>query len=136
MLDLKAIFELEDDSLVEVAAETPNNPSKPATSNEERVGDRGQMLAKGVQPNSRLPLSKPESDWPADAADFALLLTPDDLPVTPFEFGGAYCVVTDQRKFLAWLQADIRRGPAGPRAICGAIQGDLRRLQEMLKETA
>lgn len=78
-------------------------------------------------------------DWPADlaaAADFALLLSPEDLPATPFDFGGPHCTVVDGGKFLSSLQADVRRGPAGPRAMYGAIQGDLRRLRGMLATTA
>ena len=74
-------------------------------------------------------------DWPADvaaAADFALLLTPEDLPATPFDFGGPHGIVFDAAKFLRWLKADLRRGPAGPRAMYGAIQADLQRLRGML----
>jgi len=68
--------------------------------------------------------------WPADVAalaDFALLLSVDDLSPVPFEFGPAETVV-DAAKFLRWLQADARRGPSGPRARYGALQSDLQRL--------
>ncbi|MBI2481341.1 MAG: hypothetical protein HYV60_22685, partial [Planctomycetia bacterium] len=87
---------------------------------------------------SRL-LSSPAArgdDWPSDiaaAADFALLLTPDDLPATPFDFGGPHCIVVDADKFLRWLQADVRRGPISPRAMYGALQSDLRRLRGMFE---
>ena len=71
-------------------------------------------------------------DWPAAVADFVLLLTPDDLPATPFAFGGPHCVVVDRCKFLTSLRADIGRGPSGPRAIRGAMQADLRQLRDLL----
>jgi hypothetical protein len=69
-------------------------------------------------------------DWPSGVAalgDFVLLLSVDDLPATPFEFGPAETVV-DAVKFLRWLQADVRRGATSPRALYGALQSDLRRL--------
>jgi hypothetical protein len=62
-------------------------------------------------------------DWPAGvgvAADFALLLTTDDLPAAPFGFGPG-CMVVDVVKFLAALRSDIRRGPHGPRARPGGV---------------
>ncbi|MEO8495286.1 MAG: hypothetical protein ABI614_09460 [Planctomycetota bacterium] len=85
---------------------------------------------------SRSRLSNPASagDWPADVAalaDFVLLLSVDDLPAAPFDDGPAATVV-DAAKYLRWLQADVRRGPNGPRARYGAIQDDLRRLRDML----
>ena len=67
-------------------------------------------------------------EWPAAGADFALLLAPDDLPRPPFK-PNAWTEVRDAGRFLAWLQADIRRGPAGPRAFYGALQADLQALQ-------
>ena len=70
--------------------------------------------------------------WPGALADFVLLLTPADLPATPFEFGGPHCVVVDREEFLKAKQADIRRGPIGPRAMYGAIQEDLRKLHKIL----
>ena len=66
--------------------------------------------------------------WPAAAADFCLLLAPDDLPPVPFR-PNAWTEVRDAGKFLRWLQADIRRGPSGPRAFYGALQADLQALQ-------
>lgn len=71
-------------------------------------------------------------EWPADVealGDFVLLLSVDDLPAAPFDFGPAETVV-DAAKFLYWLQADVRRGPSGPRARYGALQSDLRRLSQ------
>ena len=73
--------------------------------------------------------------WPNDLAalaDWVLLLAPDDLPATPFEFGGPYCVVVDECKFIASLKTDIRRGTSGPRARYGALQSDLHRLRDLL----
>jgi hypothetical protein len=71
-------------------------------------------------------------DWPAAAADFVLLLAPDDLPAEPFQFGGPWCIVVDRQRFLAHLQSDVRRGPAGPRSRFGAIQRELVHLRAML----
>ncbi|MDA1055008.1 MAG: hypothetical protein O3C40_31685 [Planctomycetota bacterium] len=81
---------------------------------------------------SRRPNPTSGGDWPADVAamaDFALLLSVDDLPAAPFDFGPAETVV-DAAKFLYWLRADVRRGPSGPRAMYGALQSDLRRLSQ------
>lgn len=77
------------------------------------------------------PEGKPEAaDWPAALADFALLLVSDDL-IAPFMLRPGV-VVTDPALFLGRLKADILRGPVGPRARWGALQGDLRRLAETL----
>lgn len=75
--------------------------------------------------------AEPSEDWPAALADFVLLLQPEDLPAAPFSPGPA-ATVTDHAKYLRTLQADIRRGPSGPRARYGALQDDLRRLQRTL----
>jgi len=75
--------------------------------------------------------AKPASDWPGELADFALLLTPEDLPAVPFTLQPGVTVVNAGR-FLTWLQADIRRGPSGPRARYGALQGDIRRLADIV----
>jgi len=75
--------------------------------------------------------AKPASDWPGELADFALLLTADDLPAVPFTLQPGVTVLSAER-FLTWLQADIRRGPLGPRARYGALQGDMRRPREIL----
>ena len=71
------------------------------------------------------------ADWPVSDAFFVLLLRPDDLPPTPFQFGAGN-VVIDGPKFLASLQADARRGPDAARARSGAVQADLLRLREMV----
>ncbi len=73
---------------------------------------------------------RPAPQWPAALADWALLLTPDDLPERLRLRPGT--VVIDRRRFLAWLRADILRGPEGPRAMYGAIQSDLRCLRKAL----
>ena len=73
-------------------------------------------------------------DWPPDvgaAANFVMLLTVDDLPPAPFEFGPG-CRIVDATKFLASLQTDVRCGPRGPRNRFGAVQSDLRRLRDLL----
>jgi len=75
--------------------------------------------------------AKPASDWPGELADFALLLTADELPAVPFTLRPGVTVLNAGR-FLTWLQADIRRGPLGPRARYGALQGDLRRLVDIV----
>ena len=93
--------------------------------------------AAGAKHAFRSRLSKPASggDWPENVAalgDFVLLLSVDDLPAAPFDFGPAATVV-DATKFLGWLQADVRRGPNGPRAMYGALQSDLRRLWQCVE---
>ena len=57
-----------------------------------------------------------------------LLLAADDLPPVPFRLN-AWTEVRDAGRFLRRLQADIRRGPNGPRAFYGALQADLLALQ-------
>jgi hypothetical protein len=82
-------------------------------------------------PPTRLP------DWPAGvcaAADFALLLTVDDLPPAPFTFGRGVTVV-DAEKFLTSIQADVRRGRLGPRAKPAVLHAELLRLRDLLTET-
>lgn len=74
-------------------------------------------------------------EWPAAAADFALLLAVDDLPPVPFRLN-AWTVVQDAAKFLRWLQADARRGPIGPRAFYGALQADVQALQRFALQAA
>jgi hypothetical protein len=68
-------------------------------------------------------------DWPAAAADFCLRLAPGDLPPVPFRLN-ACTTVSDARRFLRSLQADIERGPSGPRAFYGALQAELIELQQ------
>lgn len=85
------------------------------------------------------PPKPPPTAWPdadtAAAADLCLLLTPDDLPPAPFQFGGRWCVVVSRERFLAALQSDVKAGPRGPRAKTGALYADLRRLRTMLLDT-
>jgi hypothetical protein len=66
------------------------------------------------------------------AAIFIQLLTVEDLPETPFEFGFAGRIVVEREKFLGWLKAEAARGPLGPCARYGAIQRDLVELQNLL----
>lgn len=105
------------------------------------------MLASGPQdaPSNAGPVRQPQTptattaprprsagpvavEWPGAAADFCLLLTPDDLPPVPFRLNG-WTQVTDAEKLLRSLRADILRGPTGPRAFYGALQADLLALQ-------
>lgn len=62
-------------------------------------------------------------DWNCQLAQWALELEPTALPMRFTLQQG--CVVADRERFLANLQADVRRGPAGPRARFGALQADL-----------
>jgi len=93
-------------------------------------GDAGQALAAVAAPRRRsaVPVAV---EWPAAAADFCLLLTPDDLPPVPFKLN-AWTEVRDAGKRLRWLRADILRGPNGPRAFYGALQRDLQDLQRFV----
>ena len=68
-------------------------------------------------------------EWPAAAADFCLRLAPDDLPQVPFRLND-WTTVSDAARFLRSLQADIKRGPSGPRAFYGALQNELIELQQ------
>jgi hypothetical protein len=68
--------------------------------------------------------------WPGALGDWVLLLTPGDLPERFTLRRGV--VVDNRRRFLAALQQDIRRGPSGPRARFGALQGDLGALRRVL----
>lgn len=67
-------------------------------------------------------------EWPGPAADFVLLLAPDDLPPVPFRLN-AWTEVRDAAKMLRWLRKGIQRGPSGSRARYGALQRDLEELQ-------
>lgn len=87
-------------------------------------GDAGQDIA---APRPRSAVSRPV-EWPGAAADFCLLLAPDDLPPAPFRLNG-WTEVRDAEKLLRSLRADILRGPGGPRARYGALQADLEELQ-------
>lgn len=92
-----------------------------------------------LQPQILSPRMRPATpvavEWPAAAADFCLLLTPDDLPPFPFRLN-PWTVVQNASNFLRWLQADTRRGPSGPRAFYGALQRDLQDLQWFALEAA
>ena len=72
---------------------------------------------------------------PGAAADFVLLLTPDDLPEAPFNLN-AWTEVRDAAKMLRSLRADILRGPTGPRAFYGALQRDLQDVQRFALQAA
>jgi hypothetical protein len=84
-------------------------------------------MAGQTEPRAR-PTSPVAVEWPAAAADFALLLTVDDFPPAPFHLN-PWTRVLDTGKLLTWLRADIRRGPGGPRAFYGALQSNLVELQ-------
>ena len=107
-----------------------NNGSVDVDNVDARDGDAGQsrqpqdLAVTGSQ-------SVVPAEWPAAAADFALLLTPDDLPRPPFRLN-PWTEVRDAGKMLQWLRADVRRGPSGPRARYGALQRDLEELRRFL----
>ncbi len=100
-----------------------------------RPGD----LAAGGQAGPAAPRTRPDDpvavEWPAAAADFVLLLTVDDLPPVPFRTN-AWTETRDAARMLRWLQADIKRGPSGPRAFYGALQRDLQNLQRFALQAA
>lgn len=77
------------------------------------------------------PKLQPVTSWPAAAADFVLLLTPDDLPSDPKSYGPE-CVRIDRRKYLRSLKSDVLLGPNGPRARYGAVQNELLLLTRVL----
>jgi len=91
---------------------------------------------------------QPQKQWAdsqvAAAADFVLLLTTSDLDILtpPLEIQNSeiqfstWSKISNRRKFLASLQADVRLGPAGPRGRTGAIQADLLRLRTRLLTAA
>lgn len=84
------------------------------------------------QPQTPVPRqSTPPLPWPHDAADFCLLLTPDDLPEPPVPISPGVTLVNRER-FLVWLKRDILLGEDSPRARWGALQRDLVRLRNML----
>lgn len=85
------------------------------------------------QPEPPLPATEASDDsWPHAAADFALLLTVDDLPV---RFHLRQSVeVTHPSRFLAWLRRNIPRGSSGPYATGNTIQADLVCLRDFLTQ--
>lgn len=91
----------------------------------------GNAIAITPQQPRSAPPAAPSTPWPAALADFALLLTADDLPPCPFAFGPA-SRVADRGRFLTALQADVRAGADGPRGRLGGVQADLVRLRAML----
>lgn len=109
----------------------------------DRKAELRSLLATGKRSSapapSPAPPKPPFTAWPdadtAAAADFCLLLTRDDLPPAPFEFGGRWCIVINRERFLAGIQADAKAGPRGPRAKTGALRVDLLRLRTMLLDS-
>lgn len=73
----------------------------------------------------------PWTDRDEDLASLILLLSPEDLPPTPFQ-RAPWGKVLDAAKFLAWLQRDAALGAASPRAFFGALQEDLRSIREIV----
>lgn len=125
MLDLNKIFKLDED--------------RPTSVKQIASTDTTARFARTTEPPTEQLTAHIDqtigSTWPAALADLVLLLSPDDLPPTPFEFGGPHCVVTDGGRFLRWLKSDIRRGAKGVRARFGAIQTDIERLHGVLLRT-
>lgn len=82
----------------------------------------------------RLLRPPPVIEWDealAALADFILLLTPCDLPESPFPLAPG-CTVVDGRKYLAKLKLDLKAGPKSPRARYGALQDEMRSLHSLL----
>ena len=105
---------------------TPRTPQKTAVVSP--ADPQGASPATAApRPRAAAPLAV---EWPAAAADFVLLLAPDDLPEVPFRLN-PWTEVRDAGKMLRSLRADIRRGPSGPRAFYGALQADLLVLQRV-----
>ena len=113
MLDLKAIFEPDESLTIDAAESCPAVAARKAVDMPTRV---------------EAVVSEQFNEWPAAAADFVLMLAPDDLPPVPFALNG-WTTITDAAKFLRSLRDDIAAGPAGPRAFYGAVQADLLELQ-------
>ena len=79
---------------------------------------------------ARKPERQPQQLWPAAAADFVLLLAPDDLPRRFTRSPGVE--VVNPERFLATLKREVVAGPRGPRARSGALQEDVRALTRFL----
>ena len=78
------------------------------------------------------------TEWPAEIdalADLTMLLSVDDLPTAPFDFGAGR-VVVDRQKFLRSIQGDVRSGADGPCALLGSLQDDLRRRRDLVIKKA
>jgi hypothetical protein len=58
----------------------------------------------------------------------------DRMPTEPFRLAQGVAVI-GPTKFFDTLERDIRAGPAGARARMGALQFDLKRLQELFGKT-
>lgn len=97
-----------------------------------QAGGLDLAAATARRPRSAVPVAV---EWPAAAADFVLLLAPDDLPPVPFKLN-PWTQVTNAANFLRSLRADILRGPSGPRAFYGALQADLLALQRLVLQAA
>lgn len=76
------------------------------------------------------PSESPDESWPHAAADFALLLTADDLPAR-FQLRQSV-EISQPAFFLAWLRRNIPLGPSGPYATGNTIQDDLVSLRDFL----
>jgi hypothetical protein len=73
----------------------------------------------------------PEKTLPG--GDWALALTPNDLPRTGFTLRPGV-TVNHPRRWLAQLQADVAQGLKGPRARYGAVQEDIANLRQVIEE--
>ena len=117
MLDLQAIFNLDHDVPTEPALPAKRERELPEETASE-TPDCHWLQRPSIPPED-------STHWPAE-----LQLAPADIPLG-LSFGPHHQIV-DRCKFLAWLQADIRRGPTGPRARYGAMQADLQLLRDRL----
>lgn len=106
------------------APKEPQAESRPAVERKPAAGD---TTAAPVPVTSQRPVRR---DWNCQLAQWALELEPEALPKRFTLRQG--CVVLDRAKFLARLQADVRRGPSGPRARFGALQADVEALRALM----
>lgn len=72
----------------------------------------------------------PDAAW-IDEFEWASRLGPEDLPKAPFPLDSNRTVV-DVAGFTRALQADVARGPQGPRARYGSVQADCRILRAIM----
>ena len=70
-------------------------------------------------------------EWPADVKNLIDQFLISPTPESPFQLN-RHTTVIDAGKFYSALRRDIEAGPKGPRARTGAIQCDLRDLQDKL----
>jgi hypothetical protein len=102
--------------------DNPNRPNEPTSPDAE-------FCAATEWP---LPSERPAITWiPRDVERWLLGLEPNDLPLEPFLFHAGVWV-TDRRLFLQDLQAQVRLGLDGPRAVCGSLQYDVERLVQLV----